>query len=217
MTTAGDPALALRFAVVLDPTLSAHGPPDLHLRVLDVTVAEAEAKGLPATSKRHAGAVIDLLYARARFSAFRGRHAAAVAPLERGVAIAATNEDDVREAWLRAHLALSLGAPGMDATAHLARAEALAERCRDARLDATVESARADVWSRAGAHDLAADACGRAAAAARVAEAVRLEGAARLREGSVHLERGGRPQRDPIHALREIRVAALAPAATARS
>jgi predicted ATPase len=200
-----DSALALDLAIVLDPSLSAHGPSELHLHVLRATLAAAEADGLHARSATDGGLVVDLFYALGRFAAIRGRHAEAAATLERGVAIAAAMQDDVREAWLRAHLVLSLGAVGRDeeASAHLTRADALARRAGDARLEATVESARADVCVRAGALDLAAEAYSRAAAAARDADALRLEGTAWLRRGRVQLERGDVLSAE--HALAEAR------------
>lgn len=190
MTRMRDVSLSLRLAVVQEPSLASNGPPDLHVRILETTVSAAEA--LPTKSEADAGALVDLLYARARFSAQRGRHSSAAAVLERGIALARERGDRRRDAWLGAHLSVSLGALGRRAEAeeHLARAAALADDVDDARLEATVENARGAARLRAGDLDTATDAFGWAAAAARRANAIRLEGTAWLGAARAHLARG---------------------------
>lgn len=182
-TIARAPDVALRLAVVLDPSLTVQGPPALHRTILEHSIG--------AQRERPTGATVDLLYALGRLDAIRGRYVASRAPFERGIALAEHLSDTVRTAWLRAHLAMSLSALGAtaEAAALMDRARAMAEGGGDTRLHATVERATGELHLAAGELEAAEQAYRRAASAARAANAVGLEGVALLGRGRVDLAR----------------------------
>ncbi|MBX3224210.1 MAG: AAA family ATPase [Labilithrix sp.] len=189
----GDPRMALRLAVVLEPSLAAQGPPALHRKILERSIAASEAASLPDLGREHAAATIDLLFALGRLESLRGYHAASRAPFERGIALAERGSDGVRTAWLLAHLSRSLSALGRveDAASLVARAREVCGRETDARLQATVEHALGGLHLASGQLDAAGEAYRRASSAARAAGAPRLEGVALLGSCRVHLARAG--------------------------
>lgn len=187
-----EPRVALRLAVVLEPSLAAQGPPALHRSILERSIAASESVRLPELAKEHASATIDLLFALGRLASLRGHHAAAREPFERGLALAERHSDEVRMAWLLAHHAVSRCALGdvAEAWSLAMRARDVASSVTDARLGATVEQAFGRLHFAEGRFDDAGEAYRRAATMARAADALRLEGIALFGSGRVQLERG---------------------------
>ncbi len=187
-----DSPRALRLAVVVEPSLAAHGPSGLHRSTLERSIAASLRDGLPQAVPAHAAATVDLLYALGRLESFRGQYVASLAPFTEGIAMAETTGDEVRTSWLLAHLATSLLVLGRTEEARdtLHRARAIARRVVDDRLQSTLERALAGLLLADGDVTGAEAAYRRACAAACAAKALRLEGLALAGCVGLHISLG---------------------------
>ncbi|MFO0666038.1 MAG: NB-ARC domain-containing protein [Polyangiaceae bacterium] len=179
---AHDPARALRLAVVVEPSLAAHGPSGIHRAIVEQSIAESEKAHLPSEETQHARATIDLLYALGRLEAFRNQYTASISPFERGLKLSQEIHDDIRTGWLCAHLAISLSVLGQKerARALMTTARTLADGAQDDRLKSTAHRACAEYAASEGDFVSAEESYRRAIAAAHSAKALRLEGIALL-------------------------------------